>query len=240
MDTGETSLKRNFRKIAAPVVAYECNHHFGSPELAASNYSGNILRLHRLHPRPLMLLFDDKAKDIIRNCKIVVMDGTFEKRPRPHDGQNTYRQVYTIVAVYEEMPTKLQTFVVGIAFMGEQTREAYEELFNELRNLLENDLGIRKEIRLDHEVAAINAASNVFPEWPVKSCYFHYQKNLREFAQRKTFSTEFANSDSFQRWFRQIVGASHLPLPVMTAVIEHLLENPPPVPHLANDFATYY
>jgi len=66
-------------------------------------------------------------------------------------------------------------------------------------------IGPAKTVMFDFEVAAHNALEKIFPEWTLKSCYFHFIKNITDQAKAKGLSAAF-HLDSFNRWFNELIG----------------------------------
>lgn len=92
--------------------------------------------------------------------------------------------------------------------MPHKNEETYVTLFQQLRIALLtefNDIGRPKTVMMDFEIAAHNALEKVFPEWTLKSCYFHFIKSITDQAKKKGLSAAFQNSE-FKRWFSELIG----------------------------------
>lgn len=58
---------------------------------------------------------------------------------------------------------------------------------------------------MDFEMAAHAAMEEIFPEWTLKTCYFHFIKNLTDQAKKKGLSAAF-RQDNFKKWFGELTG----------------------------------
>jgi hypothetical protein len=67
------------------------------------------------------------------------------------------------------------------------------------------DVGGEKTVTFDMEPAAHNMLKRHFPEWHVRSCYFHYFKNVRDQAKKKKLHDAFKD-DEFLNWFNALMG----------------------------------
>lgn len=121
-------------------------------------------------------------------------------------------------------------------------------MFTEVRNALIaefEDIGNAKTVMMDFESAAHNALEQVFPEWTIKTCYFHFVKNIRTQMEIKV-STTIRTQDDFKKWMNQIfgkflklhiinfyyLGSVFLPINDVRRVFEYLLNN---LPHGLNN-----
>uniref|UniRef100_A0A914YSW2 MULE transposase domain-containing protein n=1 Tax=Panagrolaimus superbus TaxID=310955 RepID=A0A914YSW2_9BILA len=163
---------------------------------------------------------EDKGIGILKKAQYWKFDGTFEKRPPG------FAQVYTIVAVFCDYPERQKSFFCGTVFVKEKDTVAYERLFQKLKDLVGEDIG-PKEFGFDHELAALNGANIIFPDAKIILCFWHYPKNLKDYARSKKCSNHLATDKNFQRWLNQLIGSSFLPLEWMTGVVDYLLDNPP-------------
>jgi len=67
------------------------------------------------------------------------------------------------------------------------------------------DLGGEKTVMFDMEPAAHKMLKRHFPEWHLRSCYFHFFKNVRDQAEKKGLHAAFKNAD-FLKWFNGLMG----------------------------------
>lgn len=162
-----------------------------------------------------MFLADRVNLQAIHDAPVLVMDGTFDYRPQHFD------QTYTLHAVFSNLPNRqssflagnmerLQIFItsLGIAFLPGRTQAIYTELFTQLRSALMAELGSigdGKLILMDCEIAAHNAVEAVFPEFRVRSCYFHFTKNVLDYAKTKGL-TELLHDEEFSHWISAVLG----------------------------------
>lgn len=92
--------------------------------------------------------------------------------------------------------------------MPHKDEETYIVLFKQLRLALIaefNDIGRPKTVMMDFEIAAHNALKKVFPEWTLKTCYFHFIKNITDQAKKKGLSLALRLPE-FKRWFSELIG----------------------------------
>lgn len=59
---------------------------------------------------------------------------------------------------------------------------------------------------MDFEVAAHNSIRIVFPEWTVRSCYFHFVKNIKDQAKKKNVPKVVRKTEEYKCWIAQIFG----------------------------------
>uniref|UniRef100_A0AC35GML0 MULE transposase domain-containing protein n=1 Tax=Panagrolaimus sp. PS1159 TaxID=55785 RepID=A0AC35GML0_9BILA len=92
---------------------------------------------------------------------------------------------------------------VGAVFLKNKTEATYTQMFQKSLQFLDNDIGVNKRFRFDQENAAINAARHVFRQFEIEilNCYFHYQKNLKEYA-RNECSVQLYRDGNFRKWLR--------------------------------------
>lgn len=82
-------------------------------------------------------------------------------------------------------------------------------MFQEVRSALIaefGDVGIPKTVMLDFEIAAHNAIQEVFPEWTVRTCFFHFVKNIKDQAKKKKVPKALRHSMNYGKWINQIFG----------------------------------
>lgn len=93
--------------------------------------------------------------------------------------------------------------------MPHKDQATYVKLFKEIRGALEaefGNIGGPKTVVMDFEVAAHNAIEEIFPEWTVKCCYFHFIKNIKDQAKKKKVPNLIRKSDAFKLWINRIFG----------------------------------
>jgi hypothetical protein len=134
--------------------------------------------------------------------------------------------------------------IVGIAFLPHKPQETYVRLFTELRAALIaefDDIGFQKTVMMDFETAAHNALQQVFPEWTIKTCYFHFVKSVSTQVEKKVHEAVRSRVE-FKNWLNQIfgmfcwtillfvtyLGSVFLPIDDARRVFNHLLSNLPP------------
>uniref|UniRef100_A0A914PX68 MULE transposase domain-containing protein n=1 Tax=Panagrolaimus davidi TaxID=227884 RepID=A0A914PX68_9BILA len=164
---------------------------------------------------------DNNLRDVFRLATDIILDGTFDSAPKKH--QNVY-QIYTIVAVFADYPSRQMSIPVGAVFLKNKTEATYTQMFQRLLQFLENNIGVNKRFHFDQETSAINAARHVFRQFDVEilNCFFHYQKNLKDYA-RNECSVQLYRDGSFRKWLRTITGASHLPRNLQNELVQHML-----------------
>ncbi|KAI6183276.1 hypothetical protein M3Y97_00472000 [Aphelenchoides bicaudatus] len=89
-----------------------------------------------------------------------------------------------------------------------------------------DEIGNAKTVLMDCELAAQNALEIVFPEWSVRSCSFHFAKNVLDYAKNNGLSETLENSE-FAVWTKEILGCIFLPELYMNEVFAYLLDSPP-------------
>jgi len=61
-------------------------------------------------------------------------------------------------------------------------------------------------VMMDFEIAAHSALKEVFPEWTVRSCFFHFVKNIKDQSKKKQVPKLLRKSESYKKWIGQIFG----------------------------------
>jgi len=134
----------------------------------------------------------------------VICDGTFEMAP------NTAYQLYTMHGFVNG-----EALALVWALLPNKSQASYNELFAAIRSSFLNtfgDVGNGKTFLVDFEHAAINAIRQVFPEYRIKGCSFHFRQALYRRIQLEGLAQEYENADSaIRRWLRQIMSLSALP-----------------------------
>ncbi|KAL4119402.1 hypothetical protein QTP88_012211 [Uroleucon formosanum] len=116
------------------------------------------------------------------------MDGTFKTVP------NIFLQLYTIHA---PVGTKINNKILPLvyALMASKSEQCYEQLFEGLISICD-DYGyelLPKCIINDFEKAAINAVSNIFPEFEQTGCFSHLGQNIWRKIQSSGLATHYGN-----------------------------------------------
>lgn len=81
-------------------------------------------------------------------------------------------------------------------------------MFTELKNALVDEFdgtGKPKVVLMDCELAAQNAIEKVFPKWSVHSCFFHFVKNVLDYAKTNGLSDAMLE-EKFANWLKEILG----------------------------------
>lgn len=92
--------------------------------------------------------------------------------------------------------------------MSHKSEDEYFALYSEVRTSLEaefGNIGVEKTVMMDFEIAAHNAIRVVFPEWTIKTCYFHFFKNVTDQARKKGLTQALENVN-FKRWLNETLG----------------------------------
>jgi len=179
-----------------------------------------------------MFLADRTNLQAIHDSPVLMLDGTFTYCPKEFyreeyqtankEVKTMHGQVYTMHAVYSSLPTHQSSFVsgnllakffnyiqfLGIGFLPHKNEQTYLVLFQQLRLALTQefgDFGSNKTVMMDFEVPAHNAIKKVFPEWQLRTCYFHFIKNVIDQAKKKKLKPLFGN-DAFKRWISELLG----------------------------------
>lgn len=93
--------------------------------------------------------------------------------------------------------------------MSHGSKPTYVCLFKDLRKALEDefgDIGVAKTVMFDFEVAALSAVEEVFPEWTIRTCYFHFLNNIKRQIKKKGIKDVASGSKAFKKWISEIMG----------------------------------
>lgn len=94
--------------------------------------------------------------------------------------------------------------------MPHKTKETYVQLFKEVRKALMDEfgnIGRDKTVFMDMELAAHAAIGEVFPEWTIRSCYFHFIRCIKDKA-KETVQKSVRQSDTYKKWKGELYGKS--------------------------------
>lgn len=100
------------------------------------------------------------------------------------------------------------TCCLAIGFLPGKDANTYIEFFSQLQLSLEDEVESvsgPKLVLLDQETAAHNALQHVFPEWRIRSCHFHFSKNVIDYAKNHGLATELVD-DEFAKWLNEVIG----------------------------------
>ena len=116
------------------------------------------------------------------------------------------------------------------ALLPNKSKRSYVELFTCIRNAFAekfNDSARRRLFLTDFELAAIDAAKEVFPEDGIKGCTFHFRQALMRRVADLGLRPEYSSENAVVKdWIRQIMGLTLLPTVFLPAAWS-MLKQPP-------------
>ncbi|KAL5237776.1 hypothetical protein ACI65C_005186 [Semiaphis heraclei] len=104
-----------------------------------------------------------RVKDILKNSKTILMDGTFSAAP---SFNHECRQLYVIMGI-----TFNTGFPVAFALMSRKTTKAYAALFEKLLSI--EPQWQPETVIIDFELAAMAGIQFIFPSINIQGCWFH-------------------------------------------------------------------
>lgn len=177
-----------------------------------------------------MYLADRTNLESMHQAKVLMFDGTFDYTPkefykvdhtstrkfsRPADKrirctvysricQRNKRTVYAV-----SIHNSPAFMFLGIAFLPHKKKETYVELFTQVRQAMIaefGEIGGEKTVMMDMELEAHAALEQVFPEWNIRSCYFHFVKYLNKQATKKRIPNDLLENTQYKKWFNEVIG----------------------------------
>ncbi|KAK0408053.1 hypothetical protein QR680_003749 [Steinernema hermaphroditum] len=171
--------------------------------------------------KPNLLIFSDAVGlCAIWNAKHLVCDGNYKFAP------HGFSQIYSIMAVFEDLPERAESFHCAFALMKSVKTEEYVTVFRKLKEAVENRYGPRSatappvHFHLDCELAAIHAIQTVHPDSAITLCRFHYGQAILRQVDTKGLKTLRESNPDFQDLLKAVLGAIHLPLALQNAYLD--------------------
>ncbi|KAK0393798.1 hypothetical protein QR680_000408 [Steinernema hermaphroditum] len=132
----------------------------------------------------------------------------------------------------QELPDRSESVLSVTALLPTKDTADYKLMFQHIRDalLLEfGDTGVAKVFHFDMEPAAMNAAKQVFRNSTVKSCYFHFSKNVMDKVATLGLKAIYDRSTnaSFCTWIRTFIGSAQAPNSYWHLILDYLRENMP-------------
>ncbi|KAK0395280.1 hypothetical protein QR680_001201 [Steinernema hermaphroditum] len=162
-----------------------------------------------------------------RCCEHISCDGNFKYQPQ---AGSAFRQLYTLHAIYQELPDRSESVLSVTALLPTKDTADYKLMFQHIRDALLLEFGdtrVAKVFHFDMEPAAMNAA--VFRNSTVKSCYFHFSKNVMDKVATLGLKAIYDRSTnaSFCTWIRTFIGSAQAPNSYWHLILDYLRENMP-------------
>lgn len=82
---------------------------------------------------------------------------------------------------------------------------------------------------MDFKIAAHGAIVEVFPEWNIQACYFHFINAIKKQAKKKGVRKRVRQTDEYNEWIGHIFGSVFLETDAARQTFTHLLNNPPAI-----------
>lgn len=120
--------------------------------------------------RRIIIFCTDENRKRLSEVKHVFCDGTFQSCPAP------FLQLYSIHADLGSSETHNLIIPVLFLLMSDRKQESYDISFQLIKSQIAEFNPLK--FTVDLERAAIKAIANNFPSSEIKSCYYHFKKNL--------------------------------------------------------------
>lgn len=173
-----------------------------------------------------ILIFSSlEARKLVTKQTHFFADGTFYVTPRP------YQQLYTIHTVVGTPPSFTMIPVIFCLLPG-KTESIYTKLFEILKQKLSMNVTYMK---LDYELAAINAIRKCYPEAQVTGCLFHYKKAIT----KKSKSLSIGDSHEGRKIINLCMSLPLLPSKYITDGWIHILSKAKDIANF-NKFQDYF
>ena len=145
----------------------------------------------------------------LRNCKIILADGTFDSVPKIN------YQLYTIHGVIGDIAPPL-----FYALLPNKTQSTYEKMLEAVKKICPE---MNPEIILtDFEKAAINAFKNAFPDADAGGCRFHLAQSIMRHCDGAAMKNKYVNDIKFRLRVKALSALSIIPVPLVITFFEIL------------------
>ena len=172
---------------------------------------------HQNRDKNQMVIFGTvQSVDHLKESKHWFADGTFDIAPTSH------YQLYSIHCSHNN-----RVFPCVYAILSNKKQSMYEDLFAQLKEYCaENE---PESITFDFELAAINAASIIFPSSNLNGCFFHLSQSFYRKIQQLGLQKKYGSDASFANKCKMIPAMAFIPLDEVEPVFEELKS------HLSDD-----
>jgi len=161
----------------------------------------------------ILIFATDQAIQLLQTSEDWFCDGTFSVCPE------IFFQLYTIHARFNG---RIIPCVFGL--VPNKTRATYERFFTEVRNSLQGVQNIPNTILFDFELAAVNAAANIFPNSDINGCFFHLTSNVWKKIQSLGMQNQYNNDAEFALHMRMIPALAFVPSDEVIGTFERLCD----------------
>ena len=163
-------------------------------------------------PKRILIFSTDEGLQSLKNCKQWAADGTFKSCP------SIFYQLYILhVQIGYFSAPRL------FALLSDKSHASYEKLFNEVRNLVNNDGP--ENVTFDFEKAAHNSFLQTFPNTRLSFCLFHLGQNVYKHIIKEGFKVRYHDDDSFSLKIRCFVALAFLPIDDVVDGFEELADD---------------
>ena len=100
-----------------------------------------------------------------------------------------------------------------VCIIAKQKKDTYIELFKILYNLLniDNDSDFAGSLMIDFEIAASSAFEQIFPNFTIKYCFFHFSQNIQRYINTLGFKIIYSKNKDFSKLVRMMKALAFTP-----------------------------
>ncbi|XP_041372105.1 uncharacterized protein LOC121385473 [Gigantopelta aegis] len=180
----------------------------------------------------ILVFATDEMLDKMQEAETLFMDGTF------YLCLSLWCQLYSIHCLVDDVMCH-----VAYALLPRKSKETYVRLFTLINAAAHTRIGAEpapRVIQTDFEVAAIQAAQEVYPDADIRGCFFNFSQAVWKNVAEKGLAVEYRTNPDLQRHVRRAAALPLLPLNQVQDVWMDVLNNSPDLPRLEqfNDYIT--
>ena len=149
-----------------------------------------------------IIFFHDSMKDIFSKSRVWFMDGTFKIVKKP------FMQLYTISIMVTSGESTKQIPVIFI-LMSSRRKEDYNDIFNEINNLVPINRVVR--IVADFERAVWGSVKEIYPNVQMKGCFFHFCQSVMRRVQLIGLKPSYSNNEGINLLVRCLMALPLIP-----------------------------
>lgn len=142
------------------------------------------------------------GRHLLKTCTDFFLDGTFKSCPKQ------FKQIYTIHTDVGSSEEETNILPVAYALLENKTKGTYIQLFEALQNWGWSP----KYIKLDFEMAAVEAVRLIFPESFVSGCNYHYNQCLWRQIQNLGLTTDYRDIEEVRTICRMCSALALIPI----------------------------
>lgn len=157
-----------------------------------------------------------KNLEVLAQCEVVFMDGTFRTAPHP------YTQMFTVHGLYQG-----RCIVLVMALLVDKTVASYRQVLatvkDKTRELTDNQRFRPRKVVIDMEMSLLVALETEFPRARISACYFHFCQALWRKVQELGLTRPFRRDERLRIMIEKIMAIGYLPPQIVRTNLDLLL-----------------